>query len=95
MRDGVGRFDGLRRYNGRGVLQATLAQGSLGGGVVVGVGRSVFVLDEAGTVFVIKTGPKFELLGTNKIDETFWATPAAANGRVVSRGTGALYCVKK
>lgn len=58
-------------------------------------GDRVFVLDEAGTVFVIKTGPKFELLGTNKIDDTFWATPAAANGALYLRGTGALYCVKK
>jgi outer membrane protein assembly factor BamB len=54
-------------------------------------GDKVFVLDEAGTTFVIKVGPKYELLGTNAIEDTFWSTPAVAGKELYLRGTNALY----
>ena len=40
----------------------------------------VFVLDESGRTFVIEVGPTFKMDEPNKLDETFWATPAVAGG---------------
>jgi outer membrane protein assembly factor BamB len=57
-------------------------------------GDRIYVLDEAGTTFAMKAGPKFELAGTNRLDDTFWSTPAAADGALYLRGTKALYCVR-
>jgi len=56
-------------------------------------GDKLFILDEAGTTFVIQVGPKYELLGTNSIDDTFWSTPAVAGKQLFLRGVHALYCI--
>ena len=55
----------------------------------------VFALDETGTTYVIKPGPKLDILRRNKIDELFWSTPAASNGALFLRGADHLYCVAK
>jgi outer membrane protein assembly factor BamB len=54
-------------------------------------GDKVFVLDEAGNTFVLKVGPKYELMNINSIDDTFWSTPAIAGQELYLRGTNALY----
>jgi outer membrane protein assembly factor BamB len=55
----------------------------------------IFCLDDAGQTFVLKAGPKFELLATNSIDDQFWASPAAAGGALFLRGVEGVYCIKK
>jgi outer membrane protein assembly factor BamB len=54
----------------------------------------VFCLDEAGTTFVIKAGPEFEVLAGNKLDEMCWATPALAGDSLLLRTAGHLYCIR-
>jgi outer membrane protein assembly factor BamB len=54
----------------------------------------VFCLDENGQTFVVKAGPDFKLLGTNKLDEMFMATPAIAGDALILRGIDHLYCVR-
>ncbi len=55
----------------------------------------VFCLADDGTTFVVKAGPKFEVLGKNKLDEMFWSSPAAAGGNLLLRGVDYLYCIKR
>jgi hypothetical protein len=60
----------------------------------VGTGDQVLVLDEAGAAAIIKAGPAFEVVGTGKLDDNFWASPAIAGGDLYLRGVEHLYCVR-
>ena len=51
----------------------------------------IFVLSEDGDTFVIKAGPKFEILGINALDEFTMATPAIARNSIVIRTLSRLY----
>jgi outer membrane protein assembly factor BamB len=55
----------------------------------------VFCLDEDGKTFVIEAGPKVKVLGTNKLDDMFWSSPAISGGVLLLRGVDKLYCVKQ
>ena len=46
-----------------------------------------------GKTFVIKAGPKHEVLGTNIIDEPVRTSIAIAGGRLFLRGEKHLYCI--
>ncbi len=57
----------------------------------------IFCLNEFGETFVIKAGPQFKLLHTNKLDskELCMATPAIAGGKLILRTGDHLYCLAK
>jgi outer membrane protein assembly factor BamB len=55
----------------------------------------VFCLDETGLAFVLKAGPEFEVLATNKLDETFWSSVAVVGENLLLRGVDNLYCIAK
>lgn len=46
----------------------------------------IYLSSEDGEVFVVKAGPKYELLATNKVGEVMMATPAISEGLVIIRG---------
>jgi outer membrane protein assembly factor BamB len=54
-------------------------------------GGKIFCLSEDGDTFVVAAGPKFKLLGKNKLDEMCMATPALARGSLIIRTFGHLY----
>jgi outer membrane protein assembly factor BamB len=54
----------------------------------------IFCLDDAGTTHVLDAGPEFKLLGTNKLNELFWASAAVADGSIYLRGVDNLYCIR-
>jgi outer membrane protein assembly factor BamB len=58
-------------------------------------GDKLFALDESGQTFILKTGRKFEVLRTNRIDDLFWSTPAISGDSLLLRGAKNLYCVRK
>jgi hypothetical protein len=58
-------------------------------------GGKVFCLDEDGQTFVLKAGPKLEVLGKNKLDDMFWSSAAIAGDRLLLRGVDKLYCISK
>ncbi|MEM7316705.1 MAG: PQQ-binding-like beta-propeller repeat protein [Planctomycetota bacterium] len=58
-------------------------------------GDRVFILDEAGTTYVIQAGAEFKLLGKNSIDDLFWSTPAIAGKSLLMRGVKKLYCIRE
>jgi hypothetical protein len=61
----------------------------------LGTGDQVLVLDETGSAAVIKAGAKFEVVGTGKLDDVFWASPSVAGGDLYLRGVDHLYCVRQ
>jgi outer membrane protein assembly factor BamB len=54
----------------------------------------VFILDDSGTTAVLQAGPTFKVIRKNALDDTTWATPAAADGALYVRGLDHLYCIK-
>jgi outer membrane protein assembly factor BamB len=46
----------------------------------------LYLMSEDGDVFVVKTGPKYELLSTNPVGEVMMASPAISDGLVIVRG---------
>lgn len=51
----------------------------------------IYIPSEDGDVFVVKPGPKFELLATNPVGEVLMATPAIAPGMLVVRGQNHVF----
>lgn len=54
----------------------------------------VYLSSEDGDVFVVKAGPKYELLAKNTIGEVIMATPAISDGLLIFRGLKNLYAIK-
>ena len=56
----------------------------------------VYCPDENGNTFVLKPGPKMELMRVNKLPEAdarYWATSAASDGTLYIRSTNTVYAV--
>jgi outer membrane protein assembly factor BamB len=51
----------------------------------------IYLSSEDGDVFVVKAGPKYELLATNPVGEVMMATPAINSGKVIVRGVNHLF----
>ena len=56
---------------------------------------NIYLASEDGEVFVIKAGPVYHLLATNKMGEALMATPAVSDGIMLIRGQQHLFAVKK
>lgn len=54
----------------------------------------IFCLSAGGTTFVVKPGKTPEILSKNVVNERAWACPAIANGELLLRSDGYLYCIK-
>ncbi len=53
----------------------------------------ILMTSEDGDTFIVKSGPKHEILGTNSIGEPVYASPAIADGKIYIRGEKNLYCI--
>ena len=51
----------------------------------------IYLASEDGDVFVVKAGPKYELLSKNPVGEVMMATPAISDGLVIVRTVSNLY----
>jgi outer membrane protein assembly factor BamB len=51
----------------------------------------IYLASEDGDIFVVKTGPKYELLATNGVGEVMMATPAISDGLLIVRGINHLF----
>jgi outer membrane protein assembly factor BamB len=51
----------------------------------------ILLTSEDGDTFIVKAGPKHEVLGTNSIGEAVYASPAIADGSIFIRGEKNLY----
>jgi outer membrane protein assembly factor BamB len=53
----------------------------------------LLMTSDDGNTYVIKAGPKFELLATNTVDEPVWASPALSRGTIYIRGDQHLFAI--
>lgn len=60
----------------------------------VAFGDKILITSEDGDTFVLRAGPKHEILRTNSIGEPVWASPALANGTLYIRGAKHLFAIK-
>ena len=59
------------------------------------VGDRLYAFDRVGVTYVVKTGPTYELIATNKLGEAVGATPAFLDGRIYVRTDKNLICIAK
>jgi outer membrane protein assembly factor BamB len=60
----------------------------------VAFGDKILLTSEEGDTFVIRAGPKHEVLGTNSLGEAVWASAALVNGTIYIRGDKHLFAIK-
>jgi outer membrane protein assembly factor BamB len=53
----------------------------------------IYFTSEDGDVFVVKAGPKYELLARNPMGEVLMATPAISDGILIIRGMKSVYAI--
>ena len=53
----------------------------------------LYVTSREGLTVVLRTGPTFEVLATNTLDDGFDASPAIVDGEIYLRGQRYLYCI--
>ncbi|HYN25966.1 MAG TPA: hypothetical protein VES69_13075, partial [Pyrinomonadaceae bacterium] len=51
----------------------------------------IYLSSEDGEIFVVKAGPKYELLATNPVGQVMMATPAISDGLVIVRGVNHVF----
>lgn len=64
-------------------------------GSPIAFGGLIAMTSEEGDTFMIKAGPKPEVVGTNSLDEPVYSSPAVANGRIYIRGEKHLFAIGK
>ncbi len=87
----------MTAYNaktGERVYQQRLADrgGAFTASMVASDGK-IYMSSEDGEIFVVKAGPKHELLSVNPIGEVVMATPAISDGMLIVRGINHLFAV--
>ena len=53
----------------------------------------ILLTSEDGDTYVIKAGPKHEVVAANSVDEPVYASPAISSGMIFIRGEKNLYCI--
>jgi outer membrane protein assembly factor BamB len=76
-------YEGKRIENGTYSSSPLLADGK------------IYSTNEEGTTTVVKAGPVFEVLGTNKLDSHTLASPVAVDNQIFIRTADYLYCLQK
>ena len=75
------------------VLYRERLDGKFTASPVAGDGK-VYCTNEAGTTFVIKAGPKFEVLAFATLSDGLLASPAIAGKDIFIRTERLLYCIR-
>jgi len=56
-------------------------------------GDCIYMSNERGVTYVVKTGRTFELIAQNDLGEPIFASPVVCNGRLLLRTERSLYCI--
>lgn len=59
----------------------------------VAFGGKILLTSEDGDTFMVKAGPKHEILATNSVGEPVYASPAIADGNIYIRGEKNIYAI--
>ena len=78
---GVEHYPPQRLYNDRHRASPVYADGK------------IYVVSRQGVVNVLKAGPRFEVLATNRMDDEMTASPVVVDGRIYLRGFNNLYAI--
>jgi len=79
---------GKMEYEGARVPKATTFTAS-----PVAYEGKILLTSEEGDTYVLKAGPKHEVIRTNSLGEPVYASPAIADGKIFIRGQDNLYCI--
>jgi outer membrane protein assembly factor BamB len=82
----TGRLLWEQRLPATGPVGASWSSLALGGG-------QLYALNQGGDTFVLRAGPKFELLAINPLRETTMSSPAMSNGDIFIRTHRGLWCI--
>jgi outer membrane protein assembly factor BamB len=88
-----GRLTVTNVRNGNICYQERVGGGATYSASAVATDTHVYFADEAGSVHVITTGPEFEVIAQNEMQETVMATPAIAGNRLLIRTVKQLVCI--
>ncbi|MDQ5846465.1 MAG: PQQ-binding-like beta-propeller repeat protein, partial [Acidobacteriota bacterium] len=55
----------------------------------------ILLTSEDGDTFIVKAGPKHEILATNSVGEPVYASPAVSDGNIFIRGEKNIYAIGK
>ena len=55
----------------------------------------LYLTSDEGITYVVKAGPKFEVVAENPIGDQCFSSPAISNGQIFLRGNRAIYCIGK
>lgn len=89
---GDGRADVPRRPDRKTALLAADSHRAAPHSPVYADGK-VYLTARDGVVTVIKAGPTYNVLATNRLEDHFTASPAISNGRIYLRGFDSLYAI--
>ena len=78
---------------GQRVYQERVAGGGSFSASPVAADGKLYLTSEDGDVFVVRAGPKYELLATNPMSQVIMATPAIANGVIFIRGLKDVFAI--
>ena len=53
----------------------------------------ILITSDEGETFVVKAGPKYEIIGTNSVGEQVFASPAISDGKIFIRGINNLFAI--
>jgi len=79
---------GKLEYEGARVPKATTFTAS-----PVAYEGKILLTSEEGDTYVLKAGPKHEVIRTNSLGEPVYASPAIADGKIFIRGEQNIYCI--
>lgn len=89
---GDGPLHAVDAKTGKLLYRADLTRSIHRSNLVAAEGR-IYVVAANGVTDVVAAGPTFKKLATNKLPDTFYATPAIANGRLYLRGFEYLWAI--
>ncbi len=58
-------------------------------------GGNIYFLGSTGTCHIVKPGENFQIISTNKLDDSFHASPVASGNSIFLRGFDNLYCISE
>jgi len=88
----------LRCYDantGKRIYQNRIPKMSMVAACPLVVGDQLFVVDEDGQGSLLAVGPEFKVMGSGKVEDTVWASPAITDDSIFIRGVDYLYCFRK
>ena len=80
--------------SGERVYQERVGPGGSFSASPIAADGKIYLTGEDGDVFVVKAGPAYELLATNRVGQVVMATPAVSDGTIIIRGLKDVFAIR-